>query len=131
VGFQGFRLLAELVIYFAWEAGIAPIQLSFHGYNFDILVALAALNIAFIPKLHQNLKVVWAWNIFGILSLLNIAFIAATSMSTPLLLFMQDPDNTWVIYPPFILLPGVLVVAAILGHALLTQKLLKQPRLEG
>ena len=50
-------------------------------------------------------------------ALLNIGFIAMTSMPTPLRLFMSEPDNRWVAYFPYIYLPGILVVTAVYAIA--------------
>lgn len=44
--------------------------------------------------------------------------LAAFWMPTPLRLFMNEPSNIWVTGSPYVLLPGVLVVAAITGHLL-------------
>lgn len=121
---QSFRLLAELVIYFGWREGRAPIQLSFHGYNFDIAVALLALAIGSSPALYRKKWIAWIFNTLGIISLIDIAFIAITSMPTPIRLFMEEPDNRWVTQSPSILLPGVLVTTAIFLHVILTRKLL-------
>jgi len=43
VGFQAFCLPTELLIYQAAEAGLAPMEMTFHGRNFDILTAILAL----------------------------------------------------------------------------------------
>lgn len=125
IGFHAFRILAEATIHFGWEEGFAPIQLSLHGYNFDILTGVGACIFLIWPKAATHRSWIWAWNVLGIAALLNIGFIAMTSMPTPLRLFMSEPDNRWVAYFPYIFLPGILVVAAVFGHVLITRKLLK------
>jgi hypothetical protein len=129
IGFHAFRFFAEALIYLGVHEGIAPKQLSVEGYNFDVLTALSAVVIAIylytrgpvITKASRRL--ILAWNIFGVLALLNIAFIAITSMPLPIRVFMSEPSNVWVTQFPYILLPGILVVAAWVGHIVVFRKL--------
>lgn len=123
IGFQSFRILAELLIFFGVHEGIAPVQLSFEGYNSDILPAVLALPLALFIRRRPNRFLVQVWNWMGCLTLAIIAYIALTSMPTPLRVFMNDPSNVWVTGSPYILLPGVLVTAALTGHILLFRKL--------
>lgn len=126
VGFQSFRILAELSIYLGLREGRAPVQLSFEGYNFDIVTGVTALIIGIGLKIKGRdtelsssvLRWVRGWNWMGIGFLLIIAFIAVTSMPGPTRIFMNEPSNRWVTEAPYSLLPGVLVLAAITGHIL-------------
>ncbi len=122
--FQGFRILAELVIYQAVKEGLAPIQMSWEGQNFDILIGFSALIVGFF--FNSKKAVVYFWNLAGLLSLVNIARIAILSMPTPLRTFMNEPSNIWVTTAPYILLPGILVVAAWSGHLIVWRKLNSQ-----
>jgi hypothetical protein len=129
IGFHVFRFLAEYLIHLGVLEGIAPKQLSFEGYNFDILTASSALVVAIFiyPRgavvSRVAKRVIMAWNIFGVLALVNIGFIAITSMPLPIRLFMSEPSNIWVTQFPYILLPGILVVAAWVGHIIIFRKL--------
>ncbi len=123
IGFQVFRLFAELILWSALQDGLAPRALTLEGYNFDILVALTALPVAYRAKRNPQSKIVLIWNWFGLLSLLNIGFIALTSMPTPLRLFHEEPSNLWVTSLPYTLLPGIMVTAAIAGHLILFRRL--------
>jgi hypothetical protein len=124
VGFQTFRFLAEFVIFFGVQAEIAPVQLSFEGYNPDIYFALWSIYGYFNFGKTEKLWVIKIWNGLGIFSLLIILFIGVTSLPTPIRLFMAEPSNVWVTQVPFILLPGVLVTAALTGHFLAVRKFL-------
>jgi NADH:ubiquinone oxidoreductase subunit 6 (subunit J) len=69
--------------------------------------------------------VVVAWNALGIGLLAGIVVIAVAS--TPALhAFGREPSalNTFVAYVPFVWLPSVLVVGAIVGHIAITRRLL-------
>jgi len=123
VGFQGFRVAVELVLHQAALDGIMPVEMSFSGYNFDIVSGTSALFVA------AALAFGWAgkrsaliWNVGSLLLLGNIVAIAIAATPTfhafgPLHL------NVWVTHPPYVLLPAVLVMAAVFGHVLVFRKL--------
>jgi hypothetical protein len=63
-----------------------------------------------------------AWNILGLALLVNIVGVAI--LSTPRIqLFGPDRLNVWVMYPPFVWLPAVMVLAALAGHLLIFRAL--------
>jgi hypothetical protein len=123
VGFQGFRILAELELFFGYQEATFPVQMTFEGYNFDILTAVAALILNPILRKSGSRALAWGFNILGIALLTAILVIAVLSMQTPMRQFMNDPANTAVASFPHILLPASLVQAAIVGHLLLTRRL--------
>jgi hypothetical protein len=122
-GAQAFRLPLELVMHHAATEGVMPPQMSYAGSNFDIVTGASAIVIAFLAA--RDLAPRWllaVWNILGLLLLLNIGVIAVRSL--PMIrAFGDDRMNTWIAYPPFVWLPGVLVPAALLGHLLMGRKL--------
>lgn len=126
IGFQGFRILAEAVIYAGLREGIAPVQMSFEGYNFDILTGVTAPIVAVLLWKRENRTLAYAWNMLGVATLVVIAFIAFTSMPLPIRIF--DQLNLWVTRAPHVMLPGVLVVAAMTGHILAFRKLATEGR---
>jgi len=127
IAFHAFRFLAEMIIWNGYIEGLAPRQLTFQGYNYDIVTAATALPVAWWAMRYPRSKVVWAWNLMGFGFLLIIAFIALTSMPNALRLFMEEPTNMWVTRLPYTLLPGVLVTAAIAGHLVIWRKLRNNP----
>ena len=126
VGLQAFRLPLELVMHRAGSLGIMPPQLSYSGFNFDIVTGLSACVLA--GLLRAGVRVprwaLWAWNIWGWWCLAVIAAIAVTT-SPVVRLFGDDPRNlnTWVLYFPYVWLPVVLVTVAIAGHVMVTRAL--------
>jgi hypothetical protein len=130
VGFHGFRLPLEIIMYRAAEEGVMPVQMSFAGYNADILTGISALLLAaYLCFRPAPLNLIRAWNWFGFFFLLNIVSIAVAS--TPVFgAFGPDRLNTWVGWPPYVWLPGVLVLAALFGHLELWRKLawIERPR---
>lgn len=122
VGYQAFRIVVELLIHEAVTQGVAPPQMTWSGYNYDILTGVTALVLlpfaARLPKWALQL-----WNAMGLSLLALVVSVALFSMPTQ---FQQlKPDNIWVAHFPFILLPTVLVTLAMLGHLVLFRKLIQ------
>lgn len=120
---QAFRLPLELIMHQASVEGIMPPQLSYDGWNFDIITGFTAIPIA--ALLMMNVAPRWlvvAWNVMGAGLLLTVVSIATASM--PLLqAFGSEKLTTWVAHWPFVWLPGVLVQVALLGHLLIWRHL--------
>lgn len=130
VRLQAFRLPLELLMHHAWTKGIMPKELSFSGYNYDIVTGISAALLAIVSwKRSIPRLVIWAWNIWGMLCLGCIAVIAI--VSSPMVRgFGAAPEhvNTWVLYFPYVWLPTVLVPTAIVGHIVVTRRLLREGR---
>jgi uncharacterized protein (DUF2147 family) len=129
VALQIFRLPLELLMLRAALLSIMPVEFSILGYNFDLFTGLGALLIAIrVARAGQvPTGVVWIWNLFGIACLMVIAVLAV--LTSPFVhIFGTAPQhiNTWVLYFPYSLLPVLLVSFAVLGHVLLTRKLLAE-----
>lgn len=128
IAIQAFRLPLELVMHRAATTGLMPVQMSYSGWNFDILTGVLAIAVAWVAaRSPRSRPVVIAWNVVGTLLLINIVTIAVAS--TPVFAaFGSERLNTWVADPPYVLLPGVLVPAAVFGHALTWRKLAMRTR---
>jgi hypothetical protein len=128
VAVQAFRFPLELLMHHAYREGVMPYQMSYTGWNFDIITGLTALPVAW--ALHRGLggrRLALAWNALGSLLLLNIVVIAV--VSTPIIgLFGPDLLNTWVMFPPFVWLPAVMVLMAFAGHLLIARAIRRQCR---
>lgn len=126
VGLQAFRLPLELVMHRAGQLGIMPPELSYGGYNFDIVTGAGALLllVAMRGGLRVPRALLWAWNLWGLWCLLAIVIIAVAS-SPMVRAFGDDPRhvNTWVLFLPYVWLPAVLVVVALGGHIVITRAL--------
>jgi hypothetical protein len=126
IGLQAFRLPLEVVMHRAGTLGIMPPQLSFGGYQFDIVTGATAGVVYGLTRSGVAVPrwALWAWNVWGWWCLFVIAVIAVTT-SPVLRLFGDDPRdvNTWVLYFPYVWLPVVLVTVAIAGHVMVTRTL--------
>jgi len=129
---QSFRVIVELLLLFAFMAGKLPVQMTFEGRNFDVLTGLFALPVGYLlaRKRPYASRLAIAFNIIGIVLLLNILVIAVLSMPTSIRYFVNEPSNTLVAEFPVILLPGVLVPLAYAMHIFSFRQLLtKQSKL--
>ena len=131
VGLQAFRLPLELVMHRAATLGIMPVELSYSGYNFDIVTGLGAALLAAAMQAGWRVprSVIWAWNVWGFWCLAVIAVIAVTT-SPMVRLFGDEPRhlNTWVLFFPYVWLPVVLVTVALAGHITVTRALRRGSR---
>jgi len=121
VGFHAFRLPLELAMHRAAAAGVMPAQMSFTGWNFDIVTGATALLLFPIADRVPRAVVV-AWNVMGMVLLTAIVAIAAASVPA-IAAFGPDRLNTFIAYPPYVWLPTVLVAAAIAGHIIVLRRL--------
>jgi len=130
IAFQAFRFPLELLLHLAYTEGVMPIQMSYAGYNFDILSGLGGLLVGGFFLLRKQAvprALAWAYNIMGLGLLVTIVGIAIASM--PLLAaFGPDKINLWVGEFPFVWLPAIFVTLALFGHLTLTRRLLADAR---
>lgn len=118
VAMQTFRILVEILLWKTFMLNLLPIQMTFEGNNFDGLSGLLAVPVAMILSKKWAPKLLLAFNVAGLLLLLNILVIAVLSMPTPIRYFMNEPPNTLIGEFPFIYLGAVLVAIALGLHIL-------------
>jgi hypothetical protein len=124
VGAQAFRFPLELILHRAYAEGLMPVQMSYSGFNFDIVTGVSAIVVAtLLLRNPKALVAVRIWNTAGIVLLTNIVTIAILSAPTPLRVFHNEPANDWITHAPWVWLPTVFVVAAIMGHVLVLRRL--------
>jgi hypothetical protein len=131
VGSQAFRLPLELSMHRAYTEGLMPVQMSYSGRNFDILTGISALIVAAV--LVRRPKALWlvrVWNVAGLILLANILTVALLSAPTPFRVFHNEPANVWITHAPWIWLPAVFVLAAIVGHATVFRRLRHEARVQ-
>jgi uncharacterized membrane protein len=128
VWLQSFRIAVELLLLMAFINNKLPVQMTFEGRNFDIVSGLLALPVGYLLAKGKaySTKLSIAFNVVGLLLLLNILIVAVLSMPTPIRYFINEPSNTLVAEFPFILLPGILVPLAYTLHIFSLRQLLKR-----
>jgi hypothetical protein len=124
IAFQAFRLPLELVMHRAAAEGTMPVQMSFGGLNFDIASGITSILAAILVARGIAPKAVaLAWSVLSSILLVVVLCIAVASL--PMFArFGPERVMTWVVWFPFVLLPGVLVPAALFGQIVLWRRLL-------
>ena len=125
---QSFRILMEFILWLLYRNNVIPVQMTFEGYNFDILVGITAPFVAYycFVKKTWSPKIALVWNFAGILLLANIVIIALLSTPYPFRQFTNQPANTIVFYFPFVWLPAFVVPVALFIHLITIRRLLKK-----
>jgi hypothetical protein len=127
VGYQGFRVVVELLLHRAYREGLMPVQMSYSGRNFDIISGITALALGgWLATGHSSRRLVAAWNTLGVLLLANILIVALLSAPTPFRVFMNEPANVWITHAPWVWLPTVMVFAALFGHVAVYRRLVSE-----
>jgi len=123
---QSFRILMELFLWFCFWGGFVPFQMTFEGFNHDILVGITALmaGFFFFYKGRRQQTAAIFWNISGLILLLNIVIISIISTPSPFRVFMNEPANYFISQPPFIWIPGFIVPFAMAMHLFSIKQLL-------
>lgn len=124
------RVFTELLLWFMFTdiGRWIPKQLTIEGYNFDIIIALTAPFIAYRcfkarswPKSYAV-----AWNVLGILMILNMYVMIILTSDTSLRVFLDGPSSRFVQDFPFVWMPTFTMPLFILLH-LLSIKQIKTP----
>ncbi len=129
VGVQAFRLPLELVMHQAAIERVMPVEMSYAGYNFDIITGATALIVGWLAsKGRASRALLLGWNLMGSALLATIITIAA--LASPMVrAFGDDPAhvNSWIAHFPFIWLGTVLVAGAVFGHVVIFRALARLP----
>ena len=124
---QSFHILMEFILWLLYRNHLIPVQMTFEGRNFDILIGVSAPLVAYFcfVKKTWSPKIALAWNFAGIALLVNIVVVAILSTPYPFRYFMNEPANTIVFSFPFIWLPSFVVPFAFLLHFIAIRRLWK------
>jgi hypothetical protein len=119
--FQTFRVLVELLLLFTFYQGIIPELATFEGLNFDILMGLSApfIGLWVYTKNKTRKRIAYSWNILGILMVLFVGFIIASSLYFPHIWDESAPSvQIEFLQFPYLLLPAFLAPMAIFMHVI-------------
>ena len=117
--FQSFRIPVEIMLGILAQDSLLPSEMSFHGRNFDILIGVTAIPLAFwVRKKGEKAskKVLLAWNIAGILLVSNVVVLGMLSAPYPFQALKLSMDNFIIGFFPVIWLPVFLVPTAYFFH---------------
>ena len=124
IGLQSFRIVVEIFLHQFYLKQLIPIDMTFLGRNFDILTGFSALLMALLVSRFQiSKKWILAWNIVGLVLLLNVVITGILSAPGPLQRLNFATPNLAITQFPYTLLPGLFVTSAIFLHILTFKKL--------
>jgi len=123
---QTFRIVVELILWRGYKLGMFPVQMTFEGRNYDILLGLSAPLMGWLWNRTHKRYVAIVWNFIGLILLLNIVLVAVLSMPTSFRVFTEGPANILLTQFPFIYLPAVLVPLAYTAHVLSLRQLFRR-----
>ncbi|MEP6847081.1 MAG: hypothetical protein ABI861_13805 [Panacibacter sp.] len=121
------RIPVELVLYWLYVAKAIPQLMTFAGRNFDIISGIAAIAVFFVCFKSKGIihkRLLLAWNILGLILLLNIVINAVLSVPSPIQQFAFDQPNIAVLYFPFTWLPCFIVPTVLFSHIISIKKLI-------
>jgi hypothetical protein len=114
---QTFRVGVELVLFAFHAAGQAPLQVTFEGRNFDILVGATAPVLAWlVHRQRVTPAAVAVWNVLGLAMLANTIVTVATSIPGPLHRDWPGEPFTALAAWPLVWLPAFLAPLAVFFH---------------
>lgn len=119
VGAQVFRVGVELVLLGYYTQGRIPRQLTLEGRNLDLLVGLTAPVLALLMlRGRAGRGLVLTWNALGLASLINVAFLAVTSIPGPLHRAWPGEPLTVVASWPAVWIPALLLPTGVVLHVI-------------
>lgn len=118
---QSFRILVEVVLASGHAAGVVPVEVTWSGWNYDVVTGLTALALGFwMRRGTVPTWVVAAWNVLG---LVLLAVVVSTAVRSAFGFLETEPrlrlPSTW----PGVWLPVWLVQMALFGHLLVFRAL--------
>jgi hypothetical protein len=119
LGAQSFRVGVELFLHQLWIDGLVPKMLTFDGANVDIYVGASAVLIAWLAgRGRPGLRLALAWNVLGLLALVNVVTRAVLTAPGPLHLIHAEVPNLLLSTFPFLFIPGLFVPLGVVLHLL-------------
>lgn len=124
VGFHAFRLPLELILHDWYSVDFVPVQMTWAGWNVDVLSGILAIGIGLWCKRGSPPRAaIWLFNCIGSGLLLAVMVIANLSVPTPFRLFSGTP-LLLPFYFPFSYIVSIAVSGAFVGHLVLFRKLI-------
>lgn len=116
---QSFRIFVEILLLYTFKKHIIPIEATFEGYNFDILMGILAIPVGyfFLKNVAKYKTILYIWNMVGISMVLFVAFIIGSSMYFPAIWgYSSAQVNFQFLEYPYFLIPSFLAPLAIFMH---------------
>jgi hypothetical protein len=118
--YQSFRAIIEVLFYFTFLQGILPVQVTFDGANYDVLLGISALFVGYYAlrkSVSKRLLIVWNYIGIGVVGFAAFTFI--TSFYFPSIWGQENVEISQAFNQfPFLLLPAFFMPSAIFMHIL-------------
>ncbi len=125
IGCQAFRIPVEFLLHGFYIDGLAPVQMTYLGRNFDILTGITAIPLAWLVMRDKASRtVIWLWNGMGLILLANVVGTAILSLPGSFRLFPDGPTTAFITGFPYLFVPVLFVPTALFGHVLVFRRLL-------
>lgn len=126
--FHVIRVPVELVLYGLFMEKMIPEVMTFAGRNYDILIGLSAPVMAMLFYSNTSIHKRWiiAWNILGLVFLVNVVSHGILSTPYPFQQFGLDQPNIAVLQYPVIWLPSFIVPVVLFFHLVCIKQLLRK-----
>ncbi len=119
--FHFFRFPLELVLHSWSKTGTVPATMTWTGQNYDIISGLLSVFALF--PVFQNKRFYWFFNVISLALLINVIRVVLMSSPLPFAWPLENPIQL-LAYFPYHLVATVGVWLALVGHIVLTRKLL-------
>lgn len=112
------RIPVELVLFWLYQNGQVPVEMTFEGRNLDILSGISAPIVYFLAfrEGRVNRTLLFVWNLAALSLLINIVTIAVLAFPSPFQMVGFENPNVGVTYFPYIWLPAVIVPIVFFCH---------------
>lgn len=121
------RIPVELGLHNLYTQGLVAHEMTYLGYNLDIISGITAPIVAWLfYKNYISKKVLLWWNIACLTLVLNIVAIAVLATPYPFQQISLDQPNLAVFYFPVIYLPTIIVPIVLFSHIASLKQLLKK-----
>lgn len=121
------RIPVEIGLLLLYLNKTVPIEMTFEGWNFDIIMGLTAPLVLYFGFYKQKIsnRLLLAWHIVGVLLLAIIVITAFLAAPFPLQQIAFEQPNIAVLHFPYVWLPTFIVPSVFFGHFVSIRRLLK------
>lgn len=123
------RVPVEICLFWLYQHGQIPVEMTFEGRNFDIPAGLTAPLVAWLafpPNAAPRRGLLLVWNFVSLALLFNIVGTAVAAGPYFGKGFGFETINLGLFYFPFVWLPCLIVPVVLLAHLVLIRRLLAQ-----
>jgi hypothetical protein len=121
------RIPVEICLFWLFLEGHLPEVMTFEGRNWDILAGATAPIVAYLYFNRKTLikKLFLAWNVIGVLLLVNIIVHAILSVPSPIQQFGLEQPNMAILHFPFVWLASYVAPVVLFSHFVIIRRLRK------